>query len=161
MLTSVPMTAVVIVRLSSAPSRRDRWSGRALSRLNLRLHGADIDARATFGPGLLLQHPVGLVIGGGVTVGQNCTFMSGVVLGRRHTQNGNDQKQYPTLGDNILLGTGSCILGAIQIGSNSVIGASSLVLNDVPSNCIAVGIPAVSRFTIQGDPEEDVASADR
>ena len=72
-------------------------------------------------------------------------MMSGVVLGRRQVHGGDSWGQYPKLGSDVLVGTGACILGDINVGSRATIGALALVLHDVPSDAVAVGNPAVSR----------------
>lgn len=144
-LTSAPFSAAALHRLASVIQAIHPGVARLVSTLNLRLHGADIDPRARIGAGLLLQHPVGVVIGGGATLGSHCTIMGGVTLGRRHLSDSPDIRQYPTVGENVLLGAGSCLLGNIEIGHNSVVAAKSLVLTDVPPFSLALGSPATSR----------------
>ncbi|MHA1486578.1 MAG: serine O-acetyltransferase, partial [Promethearchaeota archaeon] len=78
------------------------------------------------------------VIGETAEVGTNVTFYAGVVLGGTNLE---QVKRHPTLGDNIVVGTGAKILGPITIGDNVRIGANSVVVNDVPPNCVVVGVP--------------------
>ncbi len=83
-------------------------------------------------------HPVGIVIGKGVKIGNNCTIYQNVTIGAK-TGIGD---KYPTLGNNITVYANTCIIGDVTIGDNAIIGACSLVLQDIPANVIAVGNPA-------------------
>lgn len=138
-VTNPPLRCAAIYRLSTVTPGP---MGRILQSVNITLHGADIDPRAKIGPGLLLQHPVGVVIGGGVVIGSTCTIMSSVVLGRREVSAKHAPGAYPTIGDGVLLGTSSILLGAIKVGDASAVGAQSLVLQDVPAHTTVVGSPA-------------------
>jgi serine O-acetyltransferase len=102
--------------------------------------GCDIGPGADIGPALLLHHPVGIVIGNGARVGRNCTIFQSVTLGERGFPR--DDHRYPIVGDNVTIGAGTAVLGAVSIGSGAVIGANSVVTRDVPISCIAAGIPA-------------------
>lgn len=144
-ITSAPFRAVVIHRLAAAAYLKMPAAGRLLHQLNIVMSGADIDPRCRIGEGFLLQHPVGTVIGGGATIGANCTMMGGVVLGRRDIRGGDAPSEYPKLGSDVLVGAAACILGNVRIGPRSIVGAKALVLHDVPSDSIAVGNPATAR----------------
>lgn len=159
-LTSVPFRTVLLYRLSAALYRHIPALGRILHQVNILAHGADIDPRSQIGSGLLLQHPVGTVIGGGASLGENCTLMGGVVLGRKEVRGGESPQQYPQLGDSVLVGSGACILGRVNVGDNSVVGAMALVLNDIPSHCIAIGSPAESRPS-KPENQQAIGSYDR
>lgn len=143
--TSAPFRCVLIYRASAAAHKIFPRLGRTLSQINLVLHGADIDPRCIIGSGLLLQHPVGVVVGGGVSLGNHCTLMGGVVLGRREVIAGPSPLQYPQVGSSVLFGSGACVLGRVHIGDKAVVGALALVLQDVPSRCVAIGNPATIR----------------
>lgn len=138
-LTCPPFRAAVLYRLSH---RAGGAVGRLLASVNLSIHSVDIDPRADIGPGLLLQHPVGVVIGGGARIGSRCTLMSGVVLGRREVLTGPDALGYPQIGDDVLLGATSVILGPVRVGTGASVGANSVVLRDVPAHTTAAGSPA-------------------
>jgi serine O-acetyltransferase len=144
-VTSVPFRAVLLYRLSAALYSRIPALGRILHQVNILAHGADIDPRCQIGSGLLLQHPIGTVIGGGASLGENCTLMGGVVLGRKEVRGGESPLQYPQLGASVLIGSGACILGRVNIGDHAIVGAMALVLRDVPAHSVAVGNPAESR----------------
>ncbi|MEI8208703.1 MAG: hypothetical protein WCG16_05830 [Methylococcales bacterium] len=103
--------------------------------LNKFLNGCVIGVSAKFKDGFVIMHPVGVVINSKVTAGYNITIESGVVIG--------DEKGHsPTLGNNIFIGSGAKVFGAITIGDNVKIGANAVVVNDIPSEQTAVGVPA-------------------
>lgn len=82
-------------------------------------------------------HPVGIVIGMGVSVGSGCIIFQNATIGTKSLF----QKDYPTIGNEVIIGANSVIIGAITIGNNVIIGASTLVNEDVPNNAIVVGNP--------------------
>lgn len=81
------------------------------------------------------EHYLGLVIGSGVIIGDNCVTYQQVTLGQK-----NDL--YPQIGDNVTIYAGAKIIGDIKIGDNVIIGANAVVLKDIPNGCTAVGVPA-------------------
>lgn len=105
------------------------------------INGIEISNRAKIGSGLLIPHPQGIVIGGGVVIGKNATIQQGTTIGANIDKIING-KRYPNIGDNVLIGAGAKVLGPISIGDNSIIGANAVVTKDIPKNSIAVGIPA-------------------
>ncbi len=104
--------------------------------------GAEIAASASIGPGLLIHHPAGIVIGSAV-LGSNCTILQSVTIGEKYGPH--KAGAYPTLGDNVTVCAGACVIGDCHIGENSIIGANAVVLSDVPQNSIAIGVPAIPR----------------
>jgi len=106
--------------------------------LNIRNFGLDACLGCEIGPGLRIEHPVGIVIGTGVTIGKNATILQGVTIGERYVDERSDGL-YPSIGDNVVIGVQSVILGGIKIGHNVTLGANSLVLGDVLSNRTIVG----------------------
>lgn len=105
------------------------------------LYASDISPRAKIKGGLVFSHGHDIVIGSEVTMGNNCTVFNGVTLGNKNLECSAEGNQ-PTLGNNVTLSTGAKVLGPITIGDNVIVGANSVVIHDLPSNCIAVGIPA-------------------
>ena len=101
--------------------------------------GIEIHPGAKIGKGILIDHGMGVVIGETVIMGDNCTIYQGVTLGGTGKHKG---KRHPTLGNNVLVGAGAKILGPFTVGDNSKIAANAVVLDEVPPNCTAVGIPA-------------------
>src|ERR671915_977538 len=98
----------------------------------------EIHPGARIGPGLFIDHGMGVVIGETTQIGANCTLYQGVTLGGTSWKK---EKRHPTLGNHIVVGAGAKILGAISIGDHSKIGAGSVVVTEVPSHSTVVGIP--------------------
>ena len=101
--------------------------------------GIEIHPGAKIGKNLFIDHGMGVVIGETAEIGHNCTIYQGVTLGGTGKDVG---KRHPTLGNNIVVGTGAKILGPFTIGDNSKIAAGAVVLSAIPDNSTAVGIPA-------------------
>jgi serine O-acetyltransferase len=89
----------------------------------------------------LFPHPVGIVLGKKVRVGKNCIIYQNVTIGTKETKNFLIAP-YPVVEDNVTIFANSVIFGDITIGTNSVIGAGSVVFESVPANCIVAGNPA-------------------
>jgi cysteinyl-tRNA synthetase len=111
---------------------------RLLSHIARFLTGIEIHPGAKIGPGLVIDHGMGVVIGETAEVGDNCLLYQGVTLGGTGKEKG---KRHPTLKNNVVVGSGAKILGAITIGNNVIIGANSVILKPVPDNSICVGVP--------------------
>ena len=101
--------------------------------------GIEIHPGATIGKCLFIDHGMGIVFGETCEIGDNCTIYHGVTLGGTGKDTG---KRHPTLGNNVLIGAGTKVLGPVYIGDNARIGAGSVVLCNLPANCTAVGVPA-------------------
>ena len=101
--------------------------------------GIEIHPGAIIGKKLFIDHGVGVVIGETAIIGDNVTIYHGVTLGGTGKEKG---KRHPTIGDNVIIGCGSKILGNIKIGNNSLIGANAVVLKEVKPNTTVVGVPA-------------------
>lgn len=112
---------------------------RFISEKAKRKTGIEIHPGATIGKGFFIDHGTGVVIGETAIIGDNVTIFQNVTLGGIGNETG---KRHPTIGNNVLIGTGASILGNIKIGNNSKIGAGAVVLKDIPDNVTAVGIPA-------------------
>lgn len=111
---------------------------RTLSQLARWLTGIEIHPGATIGKGLFIDHGMGVVVGETAVLGDNVTLFQGVTLGGTGKQKG---KRHPTLGNNVVVGTGAKVLGDIHVGDNVSIGANAVVVRDVPSNSTVVGVP--------------------
>ena len=101
--------------------------------------GIEIHPGAKIGSCLFIDHGMGIVFGETAEIGDNCTIYHGVTLGGTGKDTG---KRHPTLGNNVLIGAGTKVLGPVYIGDNARIGAGSVVLKNLPANCTAVGVPA-------------------
>ena len=108
--------------------------------------GIEIHPGAKIGKNLFIDHGMGVVIGETSEIGKNVTIYHNVTLGGISPSiNANQQrniKRHPTVMDDVVIGSGAQILGPIQVGKNSKIGANAVVTNDVPENAVMVGIPA-------------------
>jgi serine O-acetyltransferase len=102
------------------------------------LTGIEIHPGARLGPGLFIDHGMGVVIGETAEVGANVTLLQGVTLGGTSLKR---EKRHPTLDDNVVVGAGAKIIGAFMIGAGSRIGAGSVVVREVPPNSVVVGVP--------------------
>lgn len=126
---------------------------RLISHFGRFLTGIEIHPGATVGEGVFIDHGMGVVIGETAIVGDSCLIYQGVTLGGTGKETG---KRHPTLGENVVVGAGSKVLGNICIGNNVRIGAGSVVLRDVPSDCTVVGVPGriVYRSGVRVNPLE-------
>lgn len=100
--------------------------------------GIEIHPGAKIGEGLFIDHGMGIVIGETADIGNNCHLYQGVTLGGTSTKR---EKRHPTLGDNVEVGAGAKLIGAITVGANARIGAGSVVVTNVPENATVVGVP--------------------
>lgn len=101
--------------------------------------GIEIHPGAQIGKGLFIDHGMGVVIGETTIIGDDCTIYQGVTLGGTGKEHG---KRHPTLGNNVMVGAGARVLGPFKVGDNSRIAAGAVVLDEVPPNSTAVGVPA-------------------
>ena len=102
--------------------------------------GIEIHPGATIGKNLFIDHGMGVVIGETATVGDNCTIYHGSTLGGRGHSDGG--KRHPDVGNDVMIGSGAQVLGAISIGDGARVGANSVVVKDVPAGMSVMGIPA-------------------
>ena len=117
---------------------RRRLLARFVSQLGRWATGIEIHPGATIGRRLFIDHGMGVVIGETAEVGENVTLLQGVTLGGTSLKR---EKRHPTLGNNVVVGAGAKIIGAFKIGDGSRIGAGSVVVREVPTNSVVVGVP--------------------
>ncbi|MBQ8967778.1 serine O-acetyltransferase [Ruminococcus sp.] len=139
-LTYAGLHAVAMYRVAHWFYIRDfKFIARSISQTARFLTGIEIHPGAKIGKGLLIDHGAGVVIGETAEIGDNCLLYQGCTLGGT----GKDQgKRHPTLGNNVMVGCGAKVLGPFKVGDNSKIAANAVVLESVPANCTAVGVPA-------------------
>ena len=101
-----------------------------------------ISPAADIGAGFLISHVGGIVIGSGTKIGENCDIRQNITFGGNYNKKSNDGRTKPIVGDNVSFGVGSVILGPITIGNNSIIGANSVVVKNIPADVIVAGNPA-------------------
>ncbi|MEK5251452.1 serine O-acetyltransferase [Bacillus sp. FSL R9-9530] len=113
-------------------------TARIISQLSKFLTGIEIHPGAKIGRRLFIDHGVGVVVGETCEIGNDVTLFQGVTLGGTGKESG---KRHPNIGDNCIISSGAKVLGAINIGEYSKVGAGAVVLKDVPSNSTVVGVP--------------------
>ena len=118
--------------------RKHYLIARFLSERAKRKTGIEIHPGATIGKGLFIDHGTGVVIGETAIIKDNVTMFHGVTLGGTGKEKG---KRHPTIGNNVFIGCGAKILGNIEIGDNTKIGANAVILKNTPANVTIVGIP--------------------
>jgi serine O-acetyltransferase len=101
--------------------------------------GIELPCEVPIGPGFVIEHSGGIVVSGFAKFGANCRIRNGVVIGLARVQD----PCAPQFGNNVDVGAGAKVLGNIRIGDNVLIGANAVVITDVPSNSVAVGVPAI------------------
>lgn len=139
-LTYSGLHAVAAYRVSHYfYTKRMFLTARVISQLARHFTGIEIHPGAKIGKGLFIDHGMGVVIGETTEIGDNCLIYQGVTLGGTGKDHG---KRHPTLGDNVLVGAGARVLGPFKVGNNVKIAAGAVVLNAIPDNCTAVGVPA-------------------
>ncbi len=139
LLTYSGVHAVLIHRISHRLWKANyKLSARILANIAKTFTNVEIHPGATIGRRLFIDHALGVVIGETTEIGNDVTLYHGVTLGGTTWHK---EKRHPTIGDNVLIGAGAKILGAITLGNNVRVGANSVVVKDVPPCCTVVGIP--------------------
>ncbi len=118
--------------------RHLKLPGRLVSHAVRFLTGIEIHPGAAIGPGLFIDHGMGVVIGETAIVGRDVTIYQSVTLGGTSLRKG---KRHPTIGDRVTIGAGAKVLGPIEIGSGSRVGANAVVMRSVPPDSVVIGVP--------------------
>ncbi|MGN6336261.1 serine O-acetyltransferase [Mycobacterium sp.] len=134
--------------------RGAKLAARITAEITRILTGVEVHPGAVLGPGLFIDHATGVVIGETAEVGEDVTLYHGVTLGGSGRDTG---KRHPTIGDRVIIGAGAKVLGAIKIGDDSRIGANAVVVKEVPSSSVVVGVPGqvISR-SLPGSPDDSM-----
>jgi len=136
------MAPVVLLRLAEFfHERRLGLIAKTFAMLNVLFFGIEVSPQVRIGGGLFLPHTVGTVLGA-ERIGENCTIMQGVTLGTSEPDMGFTIAVRPVIGNDVLIGAGAKVIGRVTIGDHARIGANAVVLCDVPSYSLAVGVPA-------------------
>ncbi len=114
-------------------------AARIISQVSRFFTGIEIHPGATIGRRFFIDHGMGVVIGETAVIGDDCLLYQGVTLGGTGKDKG---KRHPTLGNNVMVGSGAKVLGPFTVGNNVKIAAGAVVLEALPDNCTAVGVPA-------------------
>jgi len=131
--------------------RKLYFLGRFVSHIGRFMTGIEIHPGAQIGHGFFIDHGMGVVIGETAEIGDNCTLYHGVTLGGTSWAK---EKRHPTLGDNVVVGSGAKILGPFIVGDGSKIGSNSVVVKEVPENATVVGVPG--RIVVSGEKKTGV-----
>ncbi|MDJ0333830.1 serine O-acetyltransferase [Salinibacterium sp. G-O1] len=123
-------------------THRLHTAGRAVSQFTRFLTGIEIHPGAVIGRRFFIDHGMGVVIGETAVIGDDVLMYHGVTLGGTSVKH---EKRHPTLGNDIVVGAGSTVLGNVTVGSHSMIGANAVVVSDAPEGSLLVGAPAVPR----------------
>ena len=115
-----------------------RFLARMISQTTKFWTGIEIHPGATIGRRLVIDHGTGIVIGETAEIGDDCLLYQGVTLGGTGKDVG---KRHPTLGNNVMVGSGAKVLGPFKVGDNARIAANSVVLREVPAGATVVGVP--------------------
>ncbi|MGA2466293.1 MAG: serine O-acetyltransferase, partial [Thermodesulfobacteriota bacterium] len=131
--------AIWLHRIAHALYQR-KWftTARLISHFNRGLTGIEIHPGANIGRRLFIDHGMGVVIGETSEIGEDCLIYKGVVLGGTTLEK---KKRHPTLGNRVIIGSNSTVLGAITIGDGARIGSGSVVVKQVPPGATVVGVP--------------------
>jgi serine O-acetyltransferase len=153
--TNPGLLATLIVRANQCLNRSGHGRFADLFRtLGNVLIGIDQGGDMVIGPGFSLVHPVGVILGHGVRIGENVTLASGVVLAARYYDpKPGDKQEFATIHDGAVLGAHAVVVGGVTIGRNAMVGANSVVLSDVPDHTVVMGVPA-RRVAAREVPEE-------
>ena len=139
-LTYTGLHALIFYRISHKFYTMKCYTlARIVSQLGRFWTGIEIHPGAKIGKGLFIDHGMGVVIGETAEIGDNCLIYQGVTLGGTGKEKG---KRHPTLGNNVMVGAGARILGPFKVGDNAKIAANAVVLEEIPPNSTAVGVPA-------------------
>ena len=120
--------------------------GRIISQITRFFTGVEIHPGAKIGKNLFIDHGMGVVIGETSEIGNNVTIYHAVTLGGSSpsidSERQRHEKRHPTIGDDVVIGSGAQIIGPVKVGNNARIAANAVVVKDVPENATMIGIPA-------------------
>lgn len=146
--------AVILHRLANFLYRHKCFFlARFVSQTSRHMTGIEIHPGATIGKGLFIDHGMGVIIGETTIIGDDCTIYQGVTLGGTGKETG---KRHPTLGNNVMVGSGAKVLGPFKVGDGAKIAAGAVVLKEVPAGATAVGVPAKAVIKGEANKKQDL-----
>lgn len=137
---TVRFMAVGLLRAAQGAGRRVGLAGSLLKQANHVLTGCDVAYQAEIGPGLVLYHPTGVVIGPECRIGARARIMQGVTVGSDAVAGGEGGS--PAIGDDVFIGPGAAVFGAVELGDRVQVGANSVVTSSFGSDVVIAGAPA-------------------
>jgi serine O-acetyltransferase len=142
-LSNPGMIASVILRAQQMAMRKGRVRAAFLLRtIGMILVSADFVPGMDVGPGLMMPHPTGIVIGNGLRVGANVSFGGGVTAGVKEPDGNPDEAEYPVICDGAIVLANAVLVGSVRVGAHAQIGANSVLLADAPDYAVMFGMPA-------------------
>ena len=142
-IMEVAVQSVLLYRIQDFfTNKKIYFLAKLIRNLNLYLTGAEFCIGAKIGPGLIIRHPNGIVVGSGTVIGENCTILQQVTLGEKYGDGRDIYHKYPKIGNNVVISAGAKIIGGVHVGDNVTIGANAVVTKDIPNNSVAIGVPA-------------------
>lgn len=139
---TVRFLSVALLRLAQASGSRVGVLGSAVKQLNHVLTGADLAYQAEVGPGLVLYHPTGVVVGPDCRIGAGARIMQGATIGSDAVIVGEEHGSSPQIGDDVFIGPGAAVVGGVSLGDRVQVGANSVVTSSFPSDVVIAGAPA-------------------
>ena len=118
-----------------------RFLSPLLTWLNVFIFGIEVTPRSNIGPGMMLPHTFGTVIGA-TAIGSNATVFQGATIGASSLDMGFDENKRPVIGSNVIVGAGAKVLGSVVIGNDVTIGANSVVIKSIADGMLVAGVPA-------------------
>lgn len=141
-LPTVRFGAVALLRLAQALGGRVGPLGSLVKQGNHLLTGCDVAYQAEVGPGLVLYHPTGVVVGPECRIGARARIMQGATVGSDAVVAGADRGGSPTIGDDAFIGPGAVVVGPVRLGDRVRVGANAVVSDSFPSDVVVAGAPA-------------------
>lgn len=139
---TVRFLAVILLRVAQAAGGRVQTVGSLVKQANHVVTGCDAAYQAEVGPGLVLYHPTGVVIGPACRIGARATIMQGVTIGSDAVVVNNEVAGSPVIGDDAFIGPGAAVFGSVALGDRVQVGANSVVTSSFGSDVVVAGAPA-------------------
>jgi serine O-acetyltransferase len=141
-LPTVRFTAVLLLRVAQALGAHLGPAGSVVKQVNHVLTGCDFAYQAEVGPGLVLYHPTGVVVGPGCRIGARARIMQNATIGSDEVSRGTEAARSPVLGDDVFVGPGAAIFGPVELGDRVEVGANAVVRTSFGSDVVVAGVPA-------------------
>jgi serine O-acetyltransferase len=141
-IPTVRFTAVALFRLAQGLGQHVPLAASLVKQLNHVLTGCDLAYQASVGPGLVLYHPTGVVVGPHCRIGARARIMQGATVGSDAVIVGDAAGGSPTIGDDVFVGPGAAIFGPVELGDRVQVGANSVVTSSFQDDVVVAGAPA-------------------